>query len=220
MCLAAKCGHEASQLVQGKRPERLTRAEYDEWLSDLGDHGREVLERVCIAFSRVALPIWVKHFPRCVHRSILPGMAALPELEIDPERPEETLGGIPGLAVERMERALLLSADRAGRESLDTLTALGVCEGVTLASPGETAASCAAVAIEYSNSAIYRASNANMAGMAGVVLIYARRALELDGHETPAAALEAKVESELAPWALGYMDPVRNRVEARQSAGA
>lgn len=225
--LAARCGHEASRLLLGPDLPPVE-AEASEWLPGLGEHGREAIERACVALARRALEVWVRRF----HETLRGGLLAQVEplgYGIDASRPWETLGVAPVRALENMERCLV-RAPGEPRAAFDHAPGLGLCEGLTLSSGGETAASCAAVAIEYAHSAVFRARDDHMVGMIEVVYECLERALVWDAEASgPVSASQraalsavrrAAVRDELVPWALGYGDPIHERVDAQQREDA
>ncbi|MGE0708615.1 MAG: hypothetical protein AB7N76_12655 [Planctomycetota bacterium] len=160
----------------------------DAWCNRIAEHGREAVERSDLAVGRHLLPCWTVAFP----------------------------------SDDRLEKALRVVEERLqGARSETRVEGLGRAkhDAARLQAGGyDSPAARAAGAIEYAHGLSVYAAEGSLASMLQIVLSDSCERWEgrpEGGSRWP--EILAAVAREVAPWALGYSDAVRERVdEARR----
>ena len=198
--LAALCGHRGASIAGGS-PGVLTGG-FATWVTRLGEHGQMVCLRAAIGVGSKALPSW---------------RAALDQDQRGPESwPRVSLEAIedwvisPSTKRERRSRAHARSWEK---RLLMAVNKQASGEVTPRWPPPDPAVWGLGVAVSSAARVLYGHS---------VVEVVWDVVTGSEWRDPPLSECSCRdsVSSELVPWALGYRDPVRDRVEARwQSAG-
>ena len=196
--LAALCGREAAALAGDSGVQT---DDFSAWTTRLGDFGHTVGLRAAIAVGSKALPLW---------------QAALDQDLRGPESwPRKTLEAIEVWLVSpspKRERESRDHAESWGKRLLMVVNKQANGEVTPRWPPPDPAVWGLGVAVSSAARALCGQSIED-------ILLEVVTGSEWRASPLSEASCRESVSNELVPWALGYRDPVRDRVEAGQRAG-